>query len=124
MRNPDEHRFVPQLLLNSGIWLEVPAGDDWVLGRAPRHPRPSRSATKASRVDVDLGPHDQDHVVSRYHACIRREAQSFTIEDLGSRNTTLLNRRRLAPGQRYPLADRDHIRLGNVEIIFFTDRTS
>lgn len=99
----------PNLLLSSGVVLDLPPGDAWVLGRA---------GGADLGVDVDLAPHDAASTVSRWHACLRRTAGGFTVEDLGSLNTTKVNRRRLAGHQPYPLADGDHLELGAVRLIF------
>jgi len=54
--------------------------------------------------------------VSRRHARIRIEGDTATLEDLGSKNGTLINDSRL--GAPMPLADGDEIRLGSVRLKF------
>jgi DNA-binding winged helix-turn-helix (wHTH) protein len=54
--------------------------------------------------------------VSRRHARIMIEGDGATIEDLGSRNGTLVNGRPVAG--RVPLADGDEIVLGSVHVTF------
>jgi pSer/pThr/pTyr-binding forkhead associated (FHA) protein len=57
-----------------------------------------------------------DRAVSRRHARILVDARGATLEDLGSKNGTLLNGRPLeAPA---PLADGDEIGLGEARIEF------
>jgi hypothetical protein len=52
--------------------------------------------------------------VSRHHARIIQATDGCYIEDLGSRNGTTLNRRRLPAQTPTLLADGDEIRLGNL----------
>jgi hypothetical protein len=56
-----------------------------------------------------------DDAVSRRHARVLLSAGAATLEDLGSKNGTFLNGRRLeAPA---PLADRDEIRIGAARMV-------
>lgn len=100
----------PRLLLKNGVWIDLPDGDAWILGRA---------TSDHQRVDVDLADHDSGRGVSRWHARIRRHAAGFTLEDLESTNETTLNGRRLPPRQPFPLADGDRIGLGTLRLTFF-----
>lgn len=61
--------------------------------------------------DVALG-------ISRRHALIAYADGTYTVEDLGSTNGTWLNRRRLTPGQRFPLHADDQIWLGPLKLLF------
>jgi DNA-binding winged helix-turn-helix (wHTH) protein len=54
--------------------------------------------------------------VSRRHARIVVGANQATLEDLGSKNGTLLNDRRV--GKAQPLADGDKLRVGSVSLTF------
>lgn len=54
--------------------------------------------------------------VSRHHACIRWDGDRFFVEDLGSRNGTLLNGIRI--DQSEPLTDSDVIQVGQTEFVF------
>jgi len=68
--------------------------------------------------DVDL--HDWDGAVagvSRRHLMIRVIGDVVSIEDLESRNSTILNGYRLFPHQQYPLVDGDEIRLGDITLL-------
>jgi hypothetical protein len=69
--------------------------------------------------EIDLTGHGGDiGGVSRRHARLAlREGEVF-IEDLNSRNFTFLNRKRLQPGQLYPVHDGDEIRLGNLVLVY------
>jgi hypothetical protein len=68
--------------------------------------------------DVDL--HDWDGAdagVSRRHLIIRVLGNVLSIEDLESRNSTIVNGYRLFPHQQYPLVDGDEIRLGDITLL-------
>jgi hypothetical protein len=68
--------------------------------------------------DVDL--HDWDGAdagVSRRHLIIRVLGSAFSIEDLESRNSTIVNGYRLFPHQQYPLIDGDEIRMGDITLL-------
>src|SRR5262245_66265237 len=54
--------------------------------------------------------------VSRLHAQVERQDDSYFIEDQGSRNGTFVNGRRVTGKQR--LSDGDRIGIGNVELTF------
>ena len=57
-------------------------------------------------------------LVSRQHVEILREAGHFWIIDLGSKNATWLNGRRLEAQRRYSLHDGDNFRVGDFQIEF------
>jgi pSer/pThr/pTyr-binding forkhead associated (FHA) protein len=73
-----------------------------VLGRAPE-------------CDIVL----EGRLISRQHACIRRDGDLYTLEDLGSHNGTTLNGLPLAQPQ--PLHDGDLIELGGIGRLTFVD---
>src|SRR4051812_29457671 len=58
--------------------------------------------------------------VSRQHALIERAGDQYLLEDMGSRNGTLLNGERLSAKQ--PLGDSDRIDICGVELTFCADR--
>ncbi len=60
-----------------------------------------------------------DRWVSRYHAQIRREEGRYLVVDLGSKNGTLLNGRRLAAPT--PLADGDQVQVAPLIKLTFVD---
>jgi hypothetical protein len=62
----------------------------------------------------------EDPLVSRRHACILSTEVEVTVEDLGSRNGTLLNGEPLF--DKHPLHHRDRIGIGNHELFYFEDR--
>ncbi|MGH7662165.1 MAG: FHA domain-containing protein [Vulcanimicrobiaceae bacterium] len=57
-----------------------------------------------------------DPSVSRLHARIERRGPHAYVQDLGSRNGTLLNGTPLA--REVPLSPRDRVRVGATEIVF------
>ncbi|MBD2090116.1 FHA domain-containing protein [Microcoleus sp. FACHB-1515] len=57
--------------------------------------------------------------LSRRHAVIGYSSESFYITDVGSRNGTWVNKRRLSAMERQPLQDGDVIRLGSLPVEFF-----
>lgn len=56
--------------------------------------------------------------VSRYHARLSWENNSYTITDLASKNGTAVNNRRLSPGEECLLSDRDEIMLADKCFIY------
>jgi DNA-binding response OmpR family regulator len=59
--------------------------------------------------------------ISRRHACVRMADDYYLLEDLSSRNGTLLNGVRLAPGETRRLADGDTIQLAGALSLVFVD---
>ena len=57
-------------------------------------------------------------LVSRRHAEIRREGDAYRLVDLGSKNATWLNGRRLEAARACPLRPGDHIQVGDFQIEF------
>jgi len=71
--------------------------------------------------DVDLSVHGgYERGVSRRHALIRHEGESWFLEDLGSTNGTVLNREKVSPGGTVTLAEGDVIHLGHLKAVFTT----
>ena len=69
--------------------------------------------------EVDLSNFDPETKVSRRHARIWREGETFLVEDLGSVNGTVINDAvRLAPRQPRVLASGDKLRLGETTLHF------
>jgi serine/threonine-protein kinase len=69
--------------------------------------------------DVDLSRFDPETKISRRHARIVREGETFLVEDLGSVNGTVLNDSiRLGPRQPRHLANGDRLRLGETTLHF------
>jgi hypothetical protein len=69
-------------------------------------------------VDIDLEDQEPPDRIwcSRQHACISLEADQLAIEDLNSANGTYVNRNRIYPGQKRPLAPNDVVQIGNVQL--------
>ncbi len=69
--------------------------------------------------EVDLSKFDRETKVSRRHARIRRQGDTYLIEDLGSVNGTWINDAvRLAPNQPRALESGDRLRLGETTLHF------
>ena len=73
--------------------------------------------------EVDLSKYDPQTKISRRHARIWREGNSFLVEDLGSSNgTTLMSAAsdslRLLPHQPHTLTNGDRIRVGDTTLHF------
>lgn len=69
--------------------------------------------------EIDLSRFDPETKVSRRHARIWREDETFLVEDLGSVNGTVINDSvRLAPRQPRALDSGDKIRLGETTLHF------
>jgi hypothetical protein len=69
-------------------------------------------------VDIDLEEQEPPDRIwcSRQHACIAFENDQLLIEDLNSANGTYVNRTRVYPGQKKPLAIGDVVQIGNVQL--------
>lgn len=68
--------------------------------------------------EIDLTPFDPSSKVSRRHAQIRLEENSFYIEDLGSRNKTRLGDLMVTPRKSEVLHDGDVVSFGSVKATF------
>lgn len=77
-------------------------------------------AVAAGRTAVGRSPECEifldDVTVSRRHAEIVGEKDTFTIHDLGSLNGTFVNRRRI---ETAPLEDDDEVQIGKYRLTFF-----
>ena len=69
--------------------------------------------------DVDVSGFPNSEVVSRVHADIRVEADSYYIEDVGSSNGTYVNNMPMPPGNRHRLRPGDRIALGKGDLMTF-----
>ncbi|MBM0741195.1 FHA domain-containing protein [Phormidium sp. CLA17] len=69
--------------------------------------------------DVDVSGFPNSEVVSRIHADIRLEGDSYYIEDVGSSNGTYINNLPLAMGNRHRLRPGDRIGLGKGDKVTF-----
>lgn len=69
--------------------------------------------------DIDVSGFKDSEVVSRVHADIRVEGDSYYIEDVGSSNGTYVNNIPLASGNRHKLRSGDRIALGKGDKVSF-----
>ncbi len=69
--------------------------------------------------DIDVAGFPNSEVVSRIHADIRIEGDTFFIEDVGSANGTYINNLPLPPGNRHRLRAGDRIGLGKGDLVTF-----
>lgn len=67
--------------------------------------------------ELDLAEHDRG-IASRNHAVISREADTYTLTDLGSTNGTFLNGVQVPRNQPQRLRPGDRIKVGEVEMEF------
>jgi two-component system, cell cycle sensor histidine kinase and response regulator CckA len=89
------------VLVGPDAGRRYPVADELVIGRD---------------AEVGLAVHD-DGVSRRHSRIVRHEAGDFTIEDLGSRNGTYLNGKRITQS---PLRPGDKIAIGTGTILLFT----
>jgi len=83
-------------------------------GRVSKLTRGRVTLGRDEHVDIQI----KDAGISRRHAAIvRREDQSYALEDLGSSNGTFANQQRVE--QPYPLRDGDMIQLGTMTVLRF-----
>lgn len=69
--------------------------------------------------DIDVSGFPSSEIVSRTHADIRVEGDSYYIEDVGSSNGTYVNNIPLTKGNRHRLRPGDRISLGKGDLVSF-----
>lgn len=69
--------------------------------------------------DIDVSGFPHSEIVSRVHADIRVEGDSYYIEDVGSANGTYINHNPLLSGNRHRLRPGDRISLGKGDLVTF-----
>ena len=69
--------------------------------------------------DIDVSGFPDAEVVSRIHADIRVEGDSYYIEDAGSSNGTYINNTPLPKGNRHCLRQGDRVSLGKGDLVSF-----
>ncbi|NEQ40021.1 MAG: FHA domain-containing protein [Okeania sp. SIO3I5] len=74
--------------------------------------------------DIDVSGFPDSEVVSRSHADIRVEGDSYYIEDTGSSNGTYINNNPLTKGNRHKLRPGDRISLGKGDLVSFLFQVS
>lgn len=92
------------------IWME----DEEIKGRWPL----AQPVTEIGRWD-DNDVVIDDRWVSRYHAQVRREGDKYVVQDLGSKNGTFVNGRRIAAP--LSLSDGDEIQVTPLVKLTFVD---
>ncbi|MGL5083585.1 MAG: FHA domain-containing protein [Microcoleaceae cyanobacterium] len=69
--------------------------------------------------DIDVSSFPNSEIVSRTHADIRTEGDTYYIEDIGSSNGTYINNIPLQKGNRHRLRPGDRISLGKGDLVSF-----
>jgi pSer/pThr/pTyr-binding forkhead associated (FHA) protein len=69
--------------------------------------------------DVDVSGFPNSEIVSRVHADIRVEGDSYYLEDVGSANGTYVNNMPLPVGNRHRLRPGDRVALGKGDKVTF-----
>ena len=69
--------------------------------------------------DIDVAGFPDSEVVSRLHADIRIEGDTYYLEDVGSSNGTYVNHKPLLQGNRHRLRAGDRIALGKGDLVTF-----
>jgi len=103
------------------------AGQTRIITRAPKHlamlvdkAQPEQKYDLGGRTNIGRGQNNQvvlnDPTVSRNHAWIKAEGDSFLIFDVGSANGTFVNDRRVEDPQH--LTNGDVVRFGEAEFVF------
>jgi predicted amidophosphoribosyltransferase len=101
----------PRLVIaDTGAEIPLPLDDEILVGR--------EDPVSGIYPQVDLTPHGgEEGGVSRQHARIIVEDGSYFVEDLDSTNFTFVNKQKLAPKTRQPVADGDEIRFGRITAV-------
>lgn len=94
-----------------------PKAEDMILGR--------RDPTTGATPEVDLTSYAGYRMgVSRRHASLALENNRLNLWDLGSSNGTFINGTRLTPHQPSPLRDGDEVRLGQMVLRLFFQKST
>jgi hypothetical protein len=98
-------------------WLVVVRGAELNVG----YPlRPGANLLGRSGADVDLSEQEPPDMAlaSRRHAVLRVSGDDVTVEDLGSRNGTVVNRTKLTPREPVPFRPGDVLQIGTIQFQF------
>lgn len=98
------------LHLQSNTTIEIPSCLDVVHFGKPNEQIPP---------DIDVAGFPDSEVVSRVHADIRIEGDTYYVEDTGSANGTYINHAPLQKGNRHRLRTGDRIALGKGDLVTF-----
>jgi len=74
--------------------------------------------------DIDVSGFPNSEIVSRVHADIRVEGDTYYLEDVGSANGTYINHTPLPKGDRHRLRKGDRISLGKGDMVTFLFQVS
>lgn len=96
------------LSLPNGIEVDLQVGKRILIGRTDGK----------EKVDLDLSPVDPELYSSRKHAEINVMMDVFSLRDLGSRNGTYVNGKKLVPFKDVVLKDGDALLFGKVSCTF------
>jgi hypothetical protein len=95
--------------------IHLPRVEQVILGRIAKN--------GSDQADIDLSQHGaEEYGVSRIHAAVSINQNQVRITDLGSRNGTYLNSRKLSPNVPTILCNGDEIRLGNLVLFVYFAR--
>jgi len=101
----------PYLLhIQTGEPISLPENQATITLGKPNHTSPP---------DVDLSELSDSEIISRQHAKLHIEAETYYIEDLGSSNGTYINRDCVPKGQRHEISVGDVIALGKEDKVTF-----
>ncbi|MEN9565541.1 MAG: hypothetical protein RLZZ69_737 [Cyanobacteriota bacterium] len=98
------------LHLQTNTTIEIPSSLDVVHFGKPNDQIPP---------DIDVSGFPDSEVVSRVHADIRIEGDTYYVEDTGSANGTYINHAPLQKGNRHRLRTGDRIALGKGDLVTF-----
>jgi hypothetical protein len=100
-------------------WLVVVRGAQPDLAY-PLRPGPNVLGRAGDDLGIDLSEQEAPDLAlaSRRHAVVRVVGGEVTIEDLGSRNGTIVNRNKLTPGEPAPLGPGDVVQIGTIQFQF------
>jgi hypothetical protein len=100
-------------------WLIVVRGAELNVGY-PLRPGPNLLGRAGADVDVDLTEQEPPEMAlaSRRHAVLRIYGDDVTVEDLSSRNGTVVNRTKLTPREPVPFRPGDVLQIGTIQFQF------
>ncbi|MDR9403344.1 MAG: FHA domain-containing protein [Halothece sp. Uz-M2-17] len=101
----------PYLLhIQSGESITLPENQTQIMLGKPNNNNPP---------DVDLSSLPDAEIISRQHATIHIEAETYYIEDLGSSNGTYINNTPVPRGERQEISGGDLLALGKEDKVTF-----
>ena len=104
-------RATPYLLhIQSGESITLPENQPQIMLGKPNNNNPP---------DVDLSGLPDSEIISRQHALIHIETETYYIEDLGSSNGTYINHTPVSRGERQEISSGDVLALGKEDKVTF-----